>query len=149
MNNKSSRTNSHNCLSYQDNYDDLKLLKTRRKSEKTLSKKIRWMIFLVFFLTNALCNLDHGSIPACITEIQQYLNADKNTIGLLGSLVFLGNFFGSIFSLTIINYINRKVLLLCSLILNAICLYTFTVTKHYWLLFLNRICCGICQVYMA
>jgi sugar phosphate permease len=136
---------SHNYLSFQDSYEEINNFK-KRKSEKTLSRKFRWLIFIVFLITNTICNLDHGSIPACIKELQYDLNAEKNTIGFFGSLVYFGNFVGSLFSMSVINYINRKLLFVITLVLNAICLYTFTIIKSKWILFINRIACGICQV---
>jgi hypothetical protein len=94
---KPSIAGSHNCLSYMDSYEEIKNYKNKIKPERPLSRVIRWLIFVIFLITNTVCNLDHGSIPASITEIQDDLKVDENTIGVFGSLVYLGNFIGIIY----------------------------------------------------
>ena len=40
--------------------------------------------------------MDHGSIPAATEEIREYLDIDKATVGLYGSLAFFGGLIGKI-----------------------------------------------------
>jgi predicted MFS family arabinose efflux permease len=148
MNNKQS-SDTYNRLSYQQRYDELNNYNKRESSKKKdvlLSRSIRWIIFIMFFITGVVVNLDHGTIPGATEEIQIDLNLDKTELGMFGSLVFLGNLIGALFSFTIINLVNRKILLICSLALNALCLYSFILTKWYWFLLLNRVIVGIFQV---
>lgn len=108
----------------------------------------------MFFWVNILENMDHGTVPAATKEIQKDLDINKGQLGLFGSLVFLGNFLGkiiifkqgSMIFFTLISQFNRKYLLMICLILNAVCLYTFTVFNQYWFLCLNRVIVGIFQV---
>jgi predicted MFS family arabinose efflux permease len=107
---------------------------------------MRWLLFSVFLFMNILVNVDHGIVPAATDDIEKDLKIGETQLGLFGSLVFLGNLIGGIFSFTLMNKFNRKLLLVVSLILNGVCLYTFTLTSAYWFLVLNRIVVGIFQV---
>ena len=79
-----------------------------------LSPKGRNIVFILYLVSNILISMDHGSIPASINELRQLTSYDQS-IGLFGSLVYLGNIFGSMIFFSYINTFNRKILLLISL----------------------------------
>jgi predicted MFS family arabinose efflux permease len=144
---------SKNQLSYMDDYEEIirfkkSITKDRKVSgmETKLPRGFRWFIFTIFFILTTLVNMDHGTIPAATDEIKSSLNIDDNILGIFGSLVFLGNLIGASISFSIINKCNRKFLLIISLALTAFCLYSFTLTDIYYILFFNRIVVGIFQV---
>ena len=91
--------NSNNRLSYLDKYDEInnfkKKVKKKKKSDIILSKMNRWIIFILFFITAIIVNMDHGTVPAATREIKIKLDIDNNTLGIFGSLVFLGNLLGT------------------------------------------------------
>lgn len=146
---------SKNQLGFNDNYlvtqagVEVKIqvhIKTEDKKNIILHNKMRWLIFVLFFFMTTLVNVDHGTVPAATLQIETDLEIGEKQLGLFGSLVFLGNLLGSIFSFSLINRFNRKLLLIISLVLNGVCLWTFTLTKAYWFLVINRIVVGIFQV---
>lgn len=113
-----------------------------------LSSKFRWFVYFLFLISNILFSLDHGSIPASTQELRQYTTKDQ-IIGLFGSLVYVGNIFGSMLFFSLINTINRKVLLIVSLAGTALCLFTFVLYDNIVFMSFNRIFVGIFQAYIT
>ena len=113
-----------------------------------LSPKGRNVVFIFYLISNILISMDHGSIPASINELRQLTSYDQS-IGLFGSLVYLGNIFGSMIFFTYINTFNRKLLLLISLLGNSVCLFTFVIIENIPFLFLNRVLVGMLQAYIT
>ena len=113
-----------------------------------LSPKGRNVVFIFYLISNILISMDHGSIPASINELRQLTSYDQS-IGLFGSLVYLGNIFGSMIFFTYINTFDRKLLLLISLLGNSICLFTFVFIENIPFLFFNRVLVGMLQAYIT
>ena len=113
-----------------------------------LSPKGRNVVFIFYLISNILISMDHGSIPASINELRQLTSYDQS-IGLFGSLVYLGNIFGSMIFFTYINTFNRKLLLLIALLGNSVCLFTFVIIENIPFLFFNRILVGMLQAYIT
>ena len=59
-----------------------------------LEKNTRYFIFTILVITNLIINMDHGTIPAATSEIKRDLKVDDDTLGIFGSLVYLGNLIG-------------------------------------------------------
>ena len=112
-----------------------------------LSKTKRWSIFSLFIISNIFISLDHGSIPASTINLYEILKSNQE-IGLFGSLVFVGNLFGALFSFYLINIIHRKTLLIFSMLGLSICLSTFVLTKNIFFLLSNRLILGTFQAYV-
>ena len=53
------------------------------------------MLFIVIFFTNLMINMDHGILPACTAEVRDDLDLNNWQLGLLGSLVYLGQVTGT------------------------------------------------------
>ena len=116
--------------------------------DKLFPSKTRIIVYILFLISNILISMDHGSIPASTLELRSLTPRDQ-TIGLFGSLVYVGNIIGSLIFFTLINKYNRKYLLLLSLVSNSICLFTFVISSNIPFLFLNRIVIGIFQAYIT
>jgi sugar phosphate permease len=100
-----------------------------------------------FMLIGYLCmNIDHGIMPAATKEIQDYLEIDESGIGLLGSLVYLGNALGSVILAPIIQKANPKYIVLLAIFLNILTLVSFTLYKSLLLMSVSRIFAGVFQV---
>ena len=110
------------------------------------SRKTRWIMFILFMIIYLLVNMDHGTIPAATTEIKKDMEIDDDSLGIFGSLVYLGNLLGSMFFFTIIGSVNRKWIIIFSIISINISLYTFTKIKVIYYLFINRTFTGFFQV---
>ena len=61
-----------------------------------LSMKTRMIVYALFLISNILNSMDHGSIPASTLQLRQLTSHDQS-IGLFGSLVYVGNIIGSLF----------------------------------------------------
>ena len=113
-----------------------------------ISPKGRNIVFVLYLISNILISMDHGSIPASINELRQLTSYDQS-IGLFGSLVYFGNIIGSMIFFNLINTLNRKVLLLISLLGNSVCLFTFVIIENIPFLFFNRVLVGMLQAYIT
>jgi hypothetical protein len=58
------------------------------------SRKFRYTIFFIILITNLIINMDHGTIPASTAEIKRDLDIGDGSLGVFGSLVYLGNILG-------------------------------------------------------
>ena len=114
-----------------------------------ISRRIRWMLFLIFIIINVLMNFDHGTIPAATEQLRNYLELTDSELGFFGSLVFVGVIIGSLVSLTIINIFNRKYILMVCLILCGLSLFVFTITTNYILLCIDRVIIGTFQAFIS
>ena len=59
------------------------------------SRNVRCSIFFIILLTNLIINMDHGTIPSATSEIKSDLDIDDGSLGIFGSLVYLGNILGT------------------------------------------------------
>lgn len=127
---------------------DERLIKLKKRAVP-LPRGKRWIIFSIFVILNIMINVDNGTIPASTEEIKSSLNINDEQLGLFGSLVYLGNIFGSLVSLTLINKLNRKYLLIASLALSGGFLFTFTIWSSLYFLFSNRVVVGMFQAFVS
>jgi predicted MFS family arabinose efflux permease len=98
-------------------------------------------------MSNILINVDHGSLPACVQDIQTDLGIHDFQFGILGSLVYAGITIGSAISSWIFqNSVFIKPSLYLSLLLNAISLILFTATNYFYVDAILRVLIGIFQV---
>ena len=134
---------------------EYELPKEFEKSVK-IERKTRCLLFVSITLTNIILNMDHGTIPAATSEIQRDLDINNTTLGTFGSLVYLGNFLGinnglfnnlgALLLTKLIYSVNRKILTISTILFNGLLIYSFTVFKNIYYLFLNRILVGMMQV---
>jgi len=143
-NQSKSKSNSKYKGSRSSDFDDI----IDEENLIELSPRGRNIVFVLYLISNILISMDHGSIPASINELRQLTTYDQS-IGLFGSLVYLGNIIGSMIFFQLINIYNRKLLLLISLLGNTICLFTFVLIENIPFLFVNRILVGMLQSYIT
>ena len=72
----------------------------------SIPKSTRWYVYILFVISNIFITIDHGSIPASTWNLYQIFKSNQE-IGLFGSLVFVGNLFGSVLYFYLINIIHR------------------------------------------
>ena len=114
-----------------------------------LSKKIRWIVFLFIISITIFMGLDQGILSTSTSELMKEFEMTEIELGGFGGMVFLGNSIGYLCSFAIISKINRKYLLLGSMILDVLCLFLTTQTKNLILLFSYRIIAGIVQSFLS
>jgi hypothetical protein len=110
-----------------------------------INRKKRVLLFWVLMITSLFLNTDHGTIPAAIEEIEKDLKIDKTLVGTFGSLVYMGTAVGAMFLSFFINKINRKYMVAISFCLSGILIFSFTLAKSLWFLFVNRFLVGFSQ----
>lgn len=108
----------------------------------------RLLPLVCMVLMAALCNFDHGAIPAVLSDIQEHFA----TIGyveqsLLGSLVYIGVVSGT-FLAGVSTHCARgtKWLLVASLLAASAALYGFSCSKSLAVMYTARFLVGFCQV---
>jgi hypothetical protein len=118
----------------------------KRMTHRPFGKFKRKLIFLLLFIINILINIDHGAIPAATTILKRDLMLDNISLGILGSLVYLGLVLGAITATIIFQMYSSKWIVSISLFFSCFFLYTFTVSHDIVFLSISRIGCGFFQV---
>jgi hypothetical protein len=77
-----------------DKLDDITKSDFKNKTHIKFKRKKRYIIFVIFMITNLVMNMDHGIMPACTKEIKDDLDIEETMLGLFGSMVYFGNFLG-------------------------------------------------------
>ena len=93
-----------------------------------LSKKMRWIVFLFIISITIFMGLDQGILSSSTSELMKDFEMTEMELGGFGGMVFLGNSLGCLCSFAIISKMNRKYLLLGSMILDVLCLFLTTQT---------------------
>ncbi len=109
----------------------------------------RNFIFVIFLLSNLFLNYDTGVIPASLIEITKEIHLDYSEQALIGSLVYLGLSFSSIFvSLIFTKFGPSKV---CSIILlcNLISCFIFSFSSNKIILFAMRFMMGATEAFIV
>ena len=104
--------------------------------------------FVIIVITNILINVDHGWIPAWTVTIKRDLKLDNASLGILGSVVYLGLLIGSFTSPPIFLKINAKWIILICWLFNAASLAGFTLFKDFTMLWIFRFGIGFFQVFL-
>ena len=100
-------------------------------------------LFFIFVLTaNMLVNVDHGCIPACTLTLKEDLHLDNFSLGILGSVVYLGLLIGSFIAPPTFHNMPAKSILLICMLANAASLILFTITHNFFLLCMTRFAVG-------
>ena len=133
------------------NFRDLKLdflygAGKRRILHRPFGKFKRKIIFALLFFLNILINIDHGAIPAATTILKRDLGIDNVSLGIIGSLVYLGLVLGALCASLIFQSYSSKWVVSVGLIFSCLFLYIFTVVNSVFMLAISRIGCGFFQV---
>ena len=117
--------------------------------EEDIPEFHRNFIFIIFLLSNLFLNYDTGVIPASLIEITKEIHLDYSEQALIGSLVYLGLSFSSIFvSLIFTKFGPSKV---CSVILflNIISCIIFSLSSNKIILFSMRFMMGATEAFIV
>jgi sugar phosphate permease len=145
---KSDSTHATKYDNHNNNIPTIKLdFNKLRSIHRPFGKFKRKIIFALIFVINVLINVDHGAIPASTTSLKRDFNMDNVTLGIIGSLVYLGLVLGSISAGPIFQSYAAKWVVTISLIISCVFLYFFTVVTSEFFLSFCRIGCGFFQVF--
>ena len=123
-------------------------LKTQEPEDEIPSHR-RTIIFNIFLLSNLFLNYDTGVIPASLIQITKEIQLDYSEQALIGSLVYLGLSFASLFvGLIFARFSPSKV---CSLILllNCMSCFVFSISSVKNILFLMRFLMGATEAFIV
>lgn len=111
---------------------------------KTYKEKVLYIVFLLNFASSVMVNIDHGSLPACTSEVKYKMKIENFGFGALGTAVYAGLTIGSLFGTKVFaNSLYIKPILSVSLAFNAVCLIAFTLTPDFSTGILFRFLTGI------
>ena len=96
-----------------------------------------------------LFNYDQGAISASTKEIKLFFKMNDRELGSFGGISFLGTTLGGIFSLSIINKINRKYIILFLMMISIFSLYFPTIISSKVFFMFCRILTGFSQSFMS
>ena len=99
---------------------------------------VRTRIFLMFLLANGFLNYDTGVIPASLLEIEKEIKLTYKEQALIGSLVYLGLSFASIFCSSLFNKFGASKVCSIMMLLNSICCFIFSFSFNKIILFSCR-----------
>lgn len=112
------------------------------------SPSIIYSLFALVFITNVLINVDHGTLPGCTKEIETKLDINDFGFGILGSIVYAGLTLGAVFATMIFSMGPWiKPTLAFTLLMNALCLYAFTMSNSFLITACIRTMIGFFQVF--
>ena len=109
----------------------------------------RNIIFIMFLLSNLFLNYDTGVIPASLLEIVKEINFDYKEQALLGSLVYLGLSFASLFVSIIFSRFSPSKVCAIILLLNTLCCFTFSLSMNKTILFTMRFFMGVTEAFIV
>ena len=140
----SSDSKSANLFKFEENEDEKKLISEKAESletklideefQKQYNFKIIYAIFVLIFLSNVFINVDHGSLPGCSVEIKNDLDMNDFEFGVLGSVVYGGLTLGSAVATAVFSKAKLvKPALALTLLLNALCIFLFTISPSFYI----------------
>ena len=113
------------------------------QSTSQLPSFLRNKIFVMFLLADLFLNYDSGVIPASLLEIVKEIDLGYKEQALLGSLVYLGLSFASLFTSPIFSKFGASKVCCYVLILNSLNCFLFSITNNKFYGRYRSFYCGI------
>ena len=122
-----------NIMELAEEFDDI-IEEEEEEPRSQLSNYVLVTCFVFICITNILVNVDHGCIPAATVTIKRDLGLDNASLGVLGSVVYVGLLVGSFASPPIFHCFPVKYIILCCILFNTVCLIGFTLFVDFFIL---------------
>ncbi len=106
-------------------------------------------IFIIFLLSNLFLNYDTGVIPASLTELTKEITLDYKEVALIGSLIYLGLSFASLFVSTLFNKYGPAKICAFMLLLNSVCCFLFSFNYNKYILYCTRFLMGASEAFIV
>ena len=119
------------------------------EAEEDIPSFHRTLIFIFFLLSNLFLNYDTGVIPAALIEITKEINLDYTEQALIGSLVYLGLSFASLFVGYIFSKFSPSKVCSLVLLLNCLSCFIFSLTSIKIILFTMRFLMGATEAFIV
>lgn len=124
-------------------------LKTQEPDEVVIPPKKRNIIFKIFLLSDLFLNYDTGVIPASLIQITKEIDLDYSEQALIGSLVYLGLSFASVFVGFIFSKFSPSKVCSVILLLNCISCFIFSMSINKSILFTMRFLMGVTEAFIV
>ena len=124
-------------------------LKTQEPDEVVIPPKKRNIIFNIFLLSDLFLNYDTGVIPASLIQITKEIDLDYSEQALIGSLVYLGLSFASVFVGFIFSKFSPSKVCSFILLLNCISCFIFSMSINKSILFTMRFLMGVTEAFIV
>ena len=124
-------------------------LKTQEPDEVVIPPKKRNIIFKIFLLSDLFLNYDTGVIPASLIQITKEIDLDYSEQALIGSLVYLGLSFSSVFVGFIFSKFSPSKVCSVILLLNCISCFIFSMSINKSILFTMRFLMGVTEAFIV
>ena len=118
-----------------------------KEKEIILPRYKRWIIFFYIISLSLFESLDQGIIPTSVRTIKIDLKINDIQYGTFNSLFFFGKILGSFSFIFLLNKLNRKILLIISLIIYGISLFIFRFLSQIETLYISRTIIGFFDVF--
>ena len=116
-----------------------------------LSDYKRNVIFIVLVIVSILSSCDGGIIPQQNSGIKKHFNKEgdesEKRVGLFGSIDYIGRIVGSLIFIIIMGKMNRKMMLIVTLLFKAVTLFVPLAFYGYYINAVARCLSGISQVF--
>ena len=142
--------NSNNTikeLEFKKNFNN-EFLKTQEPEDQIPNHR-RTLIFNIFLISNLFLNYDTGVIPASLIQITKEIKLDYSEQALIGSLVYLGLSFSSIFVGLIFSRFSPSKVCSLILLLNCMSCFVFSISSTKNILFLMRFLMGATEAFIV
>ena len=121
----------------------------KTQDELLIPEDKRKFIFRLFLLSDLFLNYDTGVIPAALIQITKEINLDYSEQAMIGSLVYLGLSFASVFAGLIFSKYSPKNVCAIILILNCVSCLIFSFSSEKSVLFLMRFFMGVTEAFIV
>ena len=148
-NNIIQNTNNNNNSKEIELKKDINNIKLSEPDEPIIPEKRRNLIFQIFLLSNLFLNYDTGVIPASLIEITKEISLNYSEQALIGSLVYLGLSFSSIFVGLIFTKFSPSKICSFILFLNCISCFVFSFSSDKLTLFAMRFLMGATEAFIV
>ena len=120
-----------------------------QEEEFNIPPERRSLIFKIFLLADLFLNYDTGVIPASLIQITKEIELDYSEQALLGSLVYLGLSFASVFAGLIFSKFSPSKICSLILLLNFLSCFVFSLSSEKSILFLMRFLMGATEAFIV
>jgi MFS family permease len=114
-----------------------------------MKDNIRNRIFTMFLIANILLNYDTGVIPVSLLNILKEVELNFKEQALLGSLVYLGLSFASLFVSLLFERFGPAKTCSIAILLNSISCFIFSFSSNKMILFFSRFLMGISESFIV
>lgn len=116
------------------------------ENRRILSRGIRIIIFIILLCDSSAINITSGLISSASQDIKTLLNLNDKQFGMFGTAMGIGRVIGSMLFIKLVNIVNRKWLLVLSLLAKSISLFVLSISNNFLLMISIRGLTGVEQV---